>query len=135
MAKPHKGSAVKTDTPSTTGADNQPSQAQSRDVTDTPQLDAHAGIGAADGTGAGDGAGEGADQSTAGPASTDAAGTGRAPPSGHATGADNTPQPDERVLVRFTGPWKNYSRGDVTRLPDAEARCVIAKGLALQQDE
>jgi hypothetical protein len=46
-----------------------------------------------------------------------------------------TPAPDERVLVRFTGPWKNYSRGDVTRLPDAEARSVIAKGLAVQQDE
>lgn len=46
-----------------------------------------------------------------------------------------TPAPDERVLVRFTGPWKNYSRGDITRLHDAEARSVVAKGLAVQQDE
>jgi hypothetical protein len=45
------------------------------------------------------------------------------------------PALDERVLVRFTGPWKNYSRGDITRLHDAEARSVVAKGLAVQQDE
>ncbi|MGU5658684.1 hypothetical protein [Aeromonas veronii] len=38
--------------------------------------------------------------------------------------------PDERVLVRFTGPWKNYSRGDITRLSPAEAELVIKKALA-----
>lgn len=37
---------------------------------------------------------------------------------------------DDKVLVRFTGPWKNYSRGDVTRLAADEVLRVIDKGLA-----
>ncbi|MFR9719088.1 hypothetical protein ACL00X_07005 [Aeromonas diversa] len=40
--------------------------------------------------------------------------------------------PDDRVLVCFTGPWKNYSRGDLTRLPPTEAELVIKKELAEQ---
>ncbi|WP_323077050.1 hypothetical protein [Aeromonas hydrophila] len=34
------------------------------------------------------------------------------------------------MLVRFTGPWKNYSCGDITRLSPAEAELVIKKALA-----
>ncbi|HHO0771181.1 TPA: hypothetical protein ACSP2J_003195 [Aeromonas hydrophila] len=65
--------------------------------------------------------------------------TGLAP----ATDADHEQQsgdepaslPDERVLVRFTGPWKNYSRGDITRLSPAEAEVVIKKTLAQAEPE
>lgn len=46
------------------------------------------------------------------------------------SGDDPAPTHDERVLVRFTGPWKNYSRGDITRLSPAEAELVIKKALA-----
>lgn len=37
---------------------------------------------------------------------------------------------DDKVLVCFLGPWKNYSRGDVTRLAADEVLRVIDKGLA-----
>ena len=51
------------------------------------------------------------------------------------SGDDLTPTNDERVLVRFTGPWKNYSRGDITRLSPAEAELVIKKELADYEPE
>ncbi|MGV2923749.1 MULTISPECIES: hypothetical protein [Aeromonas] len=39
------------------------------------------------------------------------------------------------MLVRFTGPWKNYSRGDITRLSPAEAELVFKKTLAEAEPE
>jgi hypothetical protein len=75
----------------------------------------------------------------------DTAATGDEPPSltesvtaAEATdgiGPDTSEEPsmpvaDDTVLVRFTGPWKNYSRGDVTRLAADEVLRVIDKGLA-----
>lgn len=46
------------------------------------------------------------------------------------SGDEPAPDNDERVLVRFTGPWKNYSRGDITRLSPAEVELVFKKALA-----
>lgn len=51
------------------------------------------------------------------------------------SGDEPAPLPDERVLVRFTGPWKNYSRDDITRLSPAEAELVIKKTLAQVEPE
>ncbi|MFQ2193299.1 RodZ family helix-turn-helix domain-containing protein [Aeromonas jandaei] len=50
-------------------------------------------------------------------------------------GPDTSAEPsmlvaDDTVLIHFTGPWKNYSRGDVTRLAADEVLRVIDKGLA-----
>lgn len=143
MAKPQKGSAVKTDASSATGADDEQQsgtlpQEQSSDATDTTQPDANAGTGAADGTGSGEGTDEDADQPLAGQTSADAAGTGAASLSGDMTDADDDqpePLPDNRVPVRFTGPWKSYSRGDVTKLQPEEANTVIRKELAERYEE
>lgn len=51
------------------------------------------------------------------------------------SGDEAAPDHDERVLVRFTGPWKNYSRGDITRLSPAEAELVFKKALAELEQE
>jgi len=116
-------------------------------ATDTPQPDADAGTGQDPHAGTGEGDESDPDHYAAGQAPGDAAGAGPAPLTGDqsagATGADHeqqsgdepVPVPDERVLVRFTGPWKNYSRGDITRLLPAEAELVLKKALAEAEPE
>lgn len=115
-------------------------------ATDTPQPDADAGSGPADGSGTGEDSDSDPAQPAAaqapGDATGDAAGAGTAPLTGEQSAGSNdadheqqsgdepAPIPDERVLVRFTGPWKNYSRGDVTRLTPVEAELVFKKALA-----
>ncbi|MGU5545613.1 hypothetical protein ACV1CV_14660 [Aeromonas veronii] len=149
MAKTSKGDRV-AQTPATDADHEQQSgelpQEPTSNATDTPQPDADAGSGPADGSGTGEGDESDPDHHAAGQApgdaTGDAAGAGTAPLTGEqstgATDADHeqqsgdepTPIPDERVLVRFTGPWKNYSRGDITRLSPAEAELVFKKALA-----
>lgn len=149
MAKPPKGpragQAPATDADNDHQSGELP-QEQTSNATDTPQPDADAGAGQDPHAGTGEGDESDSDQPAAGQApgdaTGDAAGAGTAPltsdqPAG-ATDADHeqhggdepAPLPDERVLVRFTGPWKNYSRDDVTRLSPAEAELVIKKTLA-----
>ncbi|WP_421188778.1 hypothetical protein [Aeromonas enteropelogenes] len=116
MAKPSKGDRA--GQPPATDADHEQQsgelpQEPISNATDTPQPDAEAGSG----------------QDTH-------AGTGEqytgAPDADHEQQSGDEPAPahDERVLVRFTGPWKNYSRSDITRLSPAEAELVFKKALA-----
>ncbi|MGN5160358.1 hypothetical protein [Aeromonas dhakensis] len=154
MAKPPKGPRV--GQASATDADHEQHsgelpQEPTSNATDTPQPDADAGAGQDPHAGTGEGDESDSDHHTAGQApgdaTGDAAGAGTAPLTGDqpagATDADHEQQggdehaliPDERVLVRFTGPWKNYSRGDITRLSPAEAELVIKKALAEAEPE
>ncbi len=145
MAKPTKGDRAG----QTHATDADPEQRSgelpqetTNNATDTPQPDADAGSGPADGSGTGEGSDSDPAQPAAAQAPGDAAGAGPAPLTGDqpagATDADHeqqsgdgpAPLPDERVLVCFTGPWKNYSRGDITRLSPAEAELVFKKTLA-----
>lgn len=150
MAKPSKGDRT-AQTPATDADHEQRSgelpQETTSNATDTPQPDADVGSGPADGSGTGEGSDSDPAQPAAAQAPGDAAGAGPAPLTGDqpagATDADHeqqsgdepAPLPDERVLVRFTGPWKNYSRGDITRLSPAEAEVVIKKTLAQAEPE
>ncbi|HEH9405106.1 hypothetical protein ACJ7VZ_08295 [Aeromonas salmonicida] len=150
MAKPTK-SARTGQAPATDAEHEQQSgelpQEQTSNATDTPQPDADAGTGQDPHAGAGEGDESDSDHHAAGQAPGDAAGAGAAPLTGdQSTGAPDAdheqqsgdepaPLPDERVLVRFTGPWKNYSRGDITRLSPAEAEVVIKKTLAQAEPE
>lgn len=151
MAKPSKGDRA-AQTPATDADNEQQSgelpQEPISNATDTPQPDADAGLGQDPHAGTGEGDESDPAQPAAaqapGDATGDAAGAGTAPLTGDqsagATDADNeqqsgdepAPLPDELVLVlvRFTGPWKNYSRGDITRLSPAEAELVFKKALA-----
>lgn len=145
MAKPTKGAGA-AQTPATDAYHQQQSgelpQESTSNATDTPQPDADAGLGQDPHVGTGEGDESDPDHHAAGQAPGDAAGAGTAPLTGDqsagATDADHeqqsgdepAPLPDERVLVRFTGPWKNYSRGDITRLSPAEAELVFKKALA-----
>lgn len=150
MAKPPKG--PRAGQASATDADREQRsgelpQEPTSNATDTPQPDADAGTGQDPHAGTGDGDESDSDHHAAGQAPGDAAGAGPAPLTGDqpagATDADHeqrsgdepAPLPDERVLVRFTGPWKNYSRGDITRLSPAEAELVIKKALAEAEPE
>lgn len=150
MAKPPKG--PRAGQASATDADNDQQsgelpQEPTSNAIDTPQPDADAGSGQDPLAGTGEGDESDSDHPAAGQAPGDAAGAGTAPLTGDqpagATDADNeqqggdepAPLPDERVLVRFTGPWKNYSRDDVTRLSPAEAEQVIKKTLAQVEPE
>lgn len=150
MAKPPK-SARTGQEPATDAEHEQQSgelpQDQTSNATDTPQPDAYAGTGQDPHAGTGEGDESDSDHHAAGQAPGDAAGAGAAPLTGdQSTGAPDAdheqqsgdepaPLPDERVLVRFTGPWKNYSRGDITRLSPAEAEVVIKKTLAQAEPE
>ena len=129
MAKPSKGDRT-AQTPATDADHEQRSgelpQETTSNATDTPQPDADVGSGPADGSGTGEGSDSDPAQPAAAQAPGDAAGAGPAP----LTGDEPAPLPDERVLVCFTGPWKNYSRGDITRLSPAEAELVFKKALA-----
>lgn len=149
MAKPSKGDrAGQTPTPD---ADHEQQsgelpQEPISNATDTPQPEADAGSGPADGSGTGEGSDSDPAQPAAaqapGDATGDAAGAGTAPLTGEQytgapdagheqqSGDEAAPDHDERVLVRFTGPWKNYSRSDITRLSPAEAELVFKKALA-----
>ena len=154
MAKPPKGARAGL-TPAT-DADHEPQsgelpQEPTSNATDTPQPAADAGTGQDPLAGTGEGDESDADHHAAGQAPSDAtgnaAGAGAAPLTGDqsagATDADHdqqrgdepAPLPDERVLVHFTGPWKNYSRGDITRLSPAEAELVFKKALAEAEPE
>ena len=150
MAKPPKGASA--GLAPATDADHEqqsgePPQEPTRNATDTPQPDADAGTGQDPHAGTGEGDESDSDHHAAGQTPGDAAGAGAAPltgdPSTGATDADHeqqngdepAPLPDERVLVRFTGPWKNYSRGDITRLSPAEAEQVFKKALAQAEPE
>lgn len=125
----------------------EPPQEPTSNETDTPQPDADAGTGQDLHAGTGEGDESDFDRHPAGQAPGDAVGAGAAPLTGdQSTGAPDAdheqqsgelpaPLPDERVLVRFTGPWKNYSRGDITRLSPAEAELVIKKALAEAEPE
>ncbi|MFQ1753569.1 hypothetical protein ACK4A1_01755 [Aeromonas veronii] len=149
MSKPSKGDRA--GQPPATVADNEQQsgelpQEPISNATDTPQPDADAGSGPVDGSGTGEGSDSDPAQPAAaqapGDATGDAAGAGTAPltdeQSTSASDADHeqqsgdepAPAHDERVLVRFTGPWKNYSRSDITRLSPAEAELVFKKALA-----
>ncbi len=120
----------------------EPPQEPTRNATDTPQPDADAGTGQDPHAGTGEGDESDSDHHAAGQAPGDAAGAGAAQLTGdqsagatnancgQQSGDDPAPTHDERMLVRFTGPWKNYSRGDITRLSPAEAELVIKKALA-----
>ena len=149
MAKPPKGAragqAPATDADHEKQSGELPQEPISN-ATDTPQPDA--GTGPADGAGTGEGAASDPDHPATAQAPGDAAGTGPAPLTGEqgtgATDADNKQQRggeldlvvvDDRVLVRFTGPWKNYSSGDLTRLQPVEAELVIKKALAELEEE
>ena len=154
MAKPPKGpragQASATDANHEQQSGELPQESISN-ATDTPQPDAEASAGPTDGTGTGEGTDSDPDHlaaaKTPGDATGDAAGDVSAPLTGEqeagATGSDNEqqgggePEPvtDDRSLVRFTGPWKNYSRGDITQLPKAEAELVINKALAEAEAE
>ncbi|WP_322861861.1 hypothetical protein [Aeromonas allosaccharophila] len=145
MGKPTKGDRAG-QTPATDADHEQQSgelpQEPTSNATDPPQPDADAGTGQDPHAGTGEGDESDSDHPAAGQAPGDAAGAGTAPLSGDqpagATDADHeqqggdgpAPLPDERVLVCFTGPWKNYSRGDITRLSPAEAELVFKKALA-----
>lgn len=150
MAKPPKG--PRAGQASATDADNDQQsgelpQEPTSNATDTPKPDTDAGAGQDPHAGTGEGDESDSDHPAAGQAPGDAAGAGTAPLTGEqsagATDADHeqqggdepAPIPDERVLVRFTGPWKNYSRGDITRLSPAEAELVIKKTLAKVEPE
>ncbi|HEB5046131.1 TPA: hypothetical protein R0E73_003080 [Aeromonas hydrophila subsp. hydrophila] len=150
MAKPPKG--ARAGLAPATDADHEqqsgePPQEPTRNATDTPQPDADAGTGQDPHAGTGEGDESDSDHQAAGQAPGDAAGAGAAPLTGDqpagATDADHeqqsgdepAPLHDERVLVRFIGPWKNYSRGDITRLPPAEAELVFKKALAQAEPE
>lgn len=151
MAKPPKGTRAG-QTPATDADHDQQSgelpQEPNSNATDTPHPAADAGIGQDPHAGTGEGDESDADHHAAGQApgdaTGDAAGAGPAPLTGEqATDADHeqqsgdepAPAHDERVLVRFTGPWKNYSRGDLTRLSPAEAELVFKKALAEAEHE
>ncbi|MDM5067304.1 hypothetical protein OB952_07985 [Aeromonas salmonicida] len=150
MAKQQKGDRTG-QTPATDADNEQHSgelpQEQNGNATDTPQPDANAGTGATDGASTGEGSDSDPERPTDDQAPSDAAGVGTAPLTGSAAtdggneqqrggyDPESEPIPDERVLVRFTGPWKNYSRGDLTRLPPAEADLVIKKELAESEPE
>ena len=149
MSKPSKGDRTG-QTPATDADHDQQSgelpQEPISNATDTPQPDADAGSGPADGSGTGEDSDSDPAQPAAaqapGDATGDAAGAGTAPLTGEqSTGAPDAdheqqsgdepaPDYDERALVCFTGPWKNYSRGDITRLSPAEAELVFKKALA-----
>ncbi|QWL64904.1 hypothetical protein [Aeromonas jandaei] len=154
MAKPPKG--PRAGQASATDADHEQQggklpQEPTSNATDTPQPDDDAGSGQDPHAGTDEGDGSDSDHHAAGQApgdaTGDAAGAGPAPLTGDqsagATDADREqqggdepePLPDERVLVRFTGPWKNYSRGDITRLSPAEAELVFKKALAESEPE
>ncbi len=150
MAKPPKG-ARDGQTPAT-DADHEQQRGElpqepTSNATDTPQPAADAGTGQDPNAGTGEVDESDADHPAADQAPGDAAGAGPAPLTGEqsagATDADHeqqggdepAPLPDERVLVRFTGPWKNYSRGDIARLSQAEAELVIKKTLAQVEPE
>lgn len=154
MAKPPKG--ARAGLAPATDADHEqqsgePPQEPTRNATDTPQPDADAGSGQDPHAGTDEGDGSDSDHHAAGQApgdaTGDAAGAGTTPLTGDqsagATDADlelrggdePAPIPDERELVRFTGPWKNYSRGDITRLSPAEAELVFKKALAEAEPE
>ncbi|WP_323936181.1 hypothetical protein [Aeromonas veronii] len=154
MAKPPKG--PRAGQASATDADNDQQsgelpQEPTSNATDIPKPDADAGAGQDPHAGTGEGDESDPDHPAAGQAPSDAtgdaAGAGAAPLTGDqpagATDADHeqqggdepAPLPDERVLVRFTGPWKNYSRDDITRLSPAEAELVIKKTLAQVEPE
>ncbi|MFQ1692620.1 hypothetical protein ACK38U_08930 [Aeromonas veronii] len=145
MAKPSKGDRAG-QTPATDADHEQQSgelpQEHISNATDTPQPDADAGSGQDPHAGTGEDDESDPDHHAADQAPGDAAGAGTAPLTGEqSTGAPDAdheqqsgdepaPDHDERVLVRFTGPWKNYSRGDITRLTPAEAELVFKKALA-----
>ncbi|MCS3793814.1 hypothetical protein [Aeromonas hydrophila] len=145
MAKPSKGDRA--GQPPATDADHEQQsgelpQEPISNATDTPQPDAEAGSGQDTHAGTGDSNESDSDHHAASQAPGDAAGAGTAPltdeQSTSASDADHeqqsgdepAPAHDERVLVRFTGPWKNYSRSDITRLSSAEAELVFKKALA-----
>lgn len=151
MAKPPKGARAG-QTPATDADHKQQSgelpQEPTSNATDTPQPDADAGTGQDPHAGTGEGDESDADHPAADQAPGDAAGAGPAALTGdQATGSTDADHelygggdepasiPDERVLVRFTGPWKNYSRGDLTRLSPAEAELVFKKALAEAEPE
>lgn len=150
MAKPPKGpragQASATDTDHEQRSGELPQEPTSN-ATDTPQPDADAGTGQDPNAGTGEGDESDSDHHEAGQAPGDAARAGPAPLTGdqfagandadleQRGGDEPAPIPDERVLVRFTGPWKNYSRGDITRLPPAEAELVFKKALAQAEPE
>lgn len=145
MAKPSKGDRAG-QTPTTDADHEQQSgelpQEPISNATDTPQPDADAGSGQYPHAGTGEGDESDPDHHAASQTPGDEAGAGTAPligeqytgapDAGHEqqSGDEAAPDHDERVLVRFTGPWKNYSRGDITRLSPAEAELVIKKALA-----
>ncbi|RQM76217.1 hypothetical protein EHZ47_09190 [Aeromonas jandaei] len=150
MAKPPKG--PRAGQASATDADHEQQggelpQEPTSNATDTPQPDADAGSGQDPHAGTGEGDESDSDHHAAGQAPGDAAGAVTTPLTGDqsagATDADREqqsgdepdPLPDERVLVRFPGPWKNYSRGDITRLSPAEAELVFKKALAQDEPE
>lgn len=145
MAKPSKGDRA--GPPPATDADHEQQsgelpQEPISNATDTPQPDAEAGSGQDTHAGTSDSNESDSDHHAASQAPGDAAGSGTAPltdeQSTSASDADHdqqsgdepAPAHDERVLVRFTGPWKNYSRSDITRLSPAEAELVFKKALA-----
>ncbi|MFQ2166193.1 hypothetical protein ACK33D_15785 [Aeromonas hydrophila] len=154
MAKPSKGDRS-AQTPATDADHEQQSgelpQEPTSNATDTPKPDADAGAGQDPHAGTGEGDESDSDHPAAGQApgdaTGDAAGAGTAPLTGDqsagATNSDNeqqsgdepAPLPDERVLVRFTGPWKNYSRGDITRMSPAEAELLLKKALVELEEE
>ncbi len=144
MAKPPKG--ARAGQAPATDADHEqqsgePPQEPTRNATDTPQPDADAGTGQDPHAGTGAGDESDTDHHAAGQAPGDAAGADPAPLTGaqsagatdanceQQSGDDPAPTHDELVLVRFTGPWKNYSRGDITRLSPAEAELLLKKAL------
>ncbi|WP_139725220.1 hypothetical protein [Aeromonas dhakensis] len=144
MAKPPKG--ARAGQAPATDADHEqqsgePPQEPTSNETDTPQPDADAGTGQDPHAGTGEGDASYSDHHAAAQALGDATGAGPAPLTGdqsagatdanceQQSGDDPAPTHDERVLVRFTGPWKNYSRGDITRLSPAEAELLLKKAL------
>ncbi|CAJ1836692.1 hypothetical protein HLBENOHH_01987 [Aeromonas dhakensis] len=145
MAKPSKGDRVG-QTPATDADHEQQSgelpQEPISNATDTPQPNADAGSGQGPHARTVEGDESDSDHHAASQAPDDAAGAGPAPLTDEqSTGAPDADQeqqggdgpaliPDDRVLVRFTGPWKNLSRGDITRLSPAEAELVFKKALA-----
>lgn len=149
MAKPPKDARAG-QTPATDADHERQSgelpQEPTSNATDTPQPDADTGSGQDPHAGTGEGDESDSDHHAAGQApgdaTGDAAGAGTTPLIGDQSAGDNdtdlerqggdepAPLPDERVLVRFTGPWKNYSRSDITRLSPAEAELVFKKALA-----
>ena len=140
MAKPPKSGPAPAPKAPSLAAENEPHggaqpQEPSNDATDTPQPDINADTESAAAACPGAAAASEPDTPAAdpGPAAddpaqlTDSAGEPDQPPCAIL--------PDDRVPLRFTGPWKNYSRGDITRLPPDEAGLVIKKGLAEAGEE